>query len=306
VTSASTRPTDVGQGIGIKWEGHDEEFLSIRYAMVDYDFFKTFDMEVVQGRSFSKTFALDETEACIINETALREMGIESPIGKDVYCWLPAGLDESFRYVKIIGVVKDFHFRSMHEAIGPFLFRMYRPWHHFVFIRIRSDDIQETLLRIERIFKRFAPEYPFQYEFLDEAFNRLYQSERQMGRLFNVFGFLAVLISCLGLFGLASYTAEQKTKEIGVRKVLGASVSEIILLLSKEFTRWVLIANVIAWPVCYFIMNRWLQNFAYKTRIGIETFMLSGMIAFFIALLTVSYQSVKAAQANPAESLKYE
>lgn len=306
VTAAASRPTEVGQSIAINWEGNaEEEFLPIGYTMVDYDFFETFDMEFVQGRSFSREFASDGSEACIINERAQAEMGITSPLGTRVYFAHPA-LEESFRYVRIIGVVKDFHFRSMHELIGPFIFRIYRPWHSYVFIKIKPENVPETLQRIENISVKFAPDYPFQYEFLDEAFVKLYQSERQMGRLFNVFGILAIFISCLGLFGLASYTAEQKTKEIGVRKVLGASVAGIVLSLSKEFTKWVLVANLVAWPVAYFVMREWLQGFAYRTGLTLGIFILSAILAFIVALITVGHQSIKAALTNPVESIKYE
>ena len=306
VTAAATRPTDVGQRIRIDWEGHqDEEMLLTSYTVVDYDFFATFEMELVQGRCFSKDFITDETEACIINETALKTMNLEAPLGKSLYFNHPA-FEESSRHLKIIGIVKDFHFRSMHQEIGPFLFRIYKPWWSYIFVKIASEDVQESVNRIHRVFREFAPDYPFQFQFLDEAFNDLYQSERRLSQFLNVFGFLAIFISCLGLFGLASYTAEQKTKEIGVRKVLGASVSGVVLLLSKEFTKWVVVANLIAWPVAYLFMKRWLQDFAYRIDLRIDMFIIAALLAMVIAFLTVSYQAVKAALANPVDSLKYE
>jgi putative ABC transport system permease protein len=166
--------------------------------------------------------------------------------------------------------------------------------------------ISDALKSIETDFQKYAPEYPFNFEFLDEAFNIQYSSEMELKKLLNLFSLLSIFVACLGLFGLAAFTAEQKTKEIGIRKVFGASVSVIVIMLSKEFTKWVLIANVIAWPVAYIFMNKWLQNFAYRTSIGVELFIFSGIIAFIIAILTVSYQSIKAAAANPIDSLKYE
>jgi putative ABC transport system permease protein len=214
--------------------------------------------------------------------------------------------DKSLRYVRVIGVVKDFHSSSLHYPIKPFLFRIYKPWHSYIFIRVNSNMISDALKSIETDFQKYAPEYPFNFEFLDEAFNIQYSSEMELKKLFNLFSLLSIFVACLGLFGLAAFTAEQKTKEIGIRKVLGASVSGIITMLSKEFVKWVLIANFVAWTIAYIFMNKWLQNFAYRTSMSIWIFILSGSIALFIALLTVSYQSIKAATANPVDSLKYE
>jgi putative ABC transport system permease protein len=159
---------------------------------------------------------------------------------------------------------------------------------------------------LEKRWELLQPAFPFEYSFLDEAFDRQYRFEKKLSQIFTYFTFLAILIACLGLFGLASFSTEKRTKEIGIRKALGASVSEIILMLSKEFTKWVLAANVIAWPIAYFAMKQWLQNFAYRTEIGFSTFILAGVLAFVIALLTVGYQSIKAARANPVEALRYE
>ena len=194
----------------------------------------------------------------------------------------------------------------MRRSIRPFLFRIHRPYHQFVFVRIDPRDIPGILGRIKQTFERFAPEYPYEYQFLDEAYEDLYSTERQLGLLFRIFCSFAIFISCLGLFGLTSYTAEVKTKEIGVRKVLGASVSSIILLLSKQFTRWILLANIVAWPIAWFTMSRWLKNFAYRIDIEWWVFLLAGGLALMIALLTVGTQAVRAALANPVESLRYE
>jgi len=306
VTAAAQRPMDVGQSVIIDWEGRqDDDQFAVRYTVVDYDFFKTFNMELVEGRPFSRTIASDDTEACIINESLKREIGEESPLGKQIYFEHPE-FPESARYVRVIGVVKDFHSESMYRAIRPFIFRIHRPFHQYVFIKVDPNNLEQTLGRIEKTFNRFTPEYPFQYLFLDKAYEAQYRTEKQLGQLFQVFGAFSIFISCLGLFGLAAYTAEQKTKEIGVRKILGAPVSAIILLLSKQFTKWVLLANVIAWPVSFLVMSRWLNEFAYRIHIGLGIFILSGLAAFLIALLTVGYQAIKAAVANPVDSLRYE
>ncbi|UCH98192.1 MAG: ABC transporter permease, partial [Candidatus Aminicenantes bacterium] len=306
VTSAAEKPLSVGSSIPMRWKGNWDG-SNWDYTMVDYDFFKTFKMDMTKGRSFSKKFPTDETQACIINESAMKEMNIKNPIGTDIYFGhMDPRFDKSLRYVRVIGVVKDFHSNSLHYPIRPFLFRIYKPWHSYIFIRVNSNMISDALKSIETDFQTYAPEYPFNFEFLDEAFNIQYSSEMELKKLLNLFSLLSIFVACLGLFGLAAFTAEQKTKEIGIRKVFGASVSGIVTMLSKEFIKWVLIANVISWPVAYIFMNKWLQNFAYRTSIGVELFIFSGIIAFIIAVLTVSNQSIKAAAANPVDSLKYE
>ncbi len=204
---------------------------------------------------------------------------------------------------KIIGVVKDFHFKSLHAEIEPLVLRMAgNP--EFSFIRIKSERIAETIKDIERSYKKFNPDNPFEFSFLDDAVNNLYQAEKRTGIISRYFMFLAIFISCLGLFGLASYMAEQKTKEIGVRKVLGASISGIVLLQLKEFTKWVLLANIIAWPAAWFVMNNWLRGFSYRTDIAWTSFLLAALLSILIALLTVGYQSIKAAITNPVKALK--
>jgi putative ABC transport system permease protein len=306
VTSAAQGPTNIGQSITIDWDGNpNEDMLSIDYTVVDYDFFKTFNMEITKGRGFSQEFASDEREACVITETAATRMGLEDPIGKTIYMAHPAW-PESFRKAHVIGVVKDFHARTLHSSMMPFVFRMYRPWHTFVFIKIDGTRTPETLAKIESTFKSHTDGYPYRYFFYEDFYHRQYQPEWRLSRLFNGFSLLSVLIACLGLFGLGAYMAEQKTKEIGVRKVLGASIPGIVTLTAREFIKWIVIANLIAWPLAYFVMKGWLQDFAYKVSIGPVVFILAAGLTLLIALATVSYHSIKAALANPVDSLRYE
>ena len=306
VTSAAQPPFRVGENIQINWEGNPtDQMLSVDYTCVDYDFFKTFNMPIIQGRTFSKEYPTDEPTACVINETAARRMGIENPINTNIYMNHPAW-PESFRNARVIGVVKDFHSRSLHTNIRPFVFRMYKPWHQYAFIKIDGSHIQKALSQIEDSYKTFSAGIPFEYLFLDEVFNQQYTSERQLGELFNGFSFISIAIACLGLFGLASYTTEQKTKEIGIRKILGASSPGIVAMITWEFIKWILVANVIAWPLAYFVMFKWLQDFAYKITIGPVVFMSAAGLTLIIAVLTVSYHSLKNAIANPVDSLRYE
>jgi ABC-type antimicrobial peptide transport system permease subunit len=306
VTSAAQGPTNIGQSISIDWEGNpDEDMLGIDYTVVDYDFFKTFNMEITQGRGFSQEFATDMKEACVITETTALRMGLENPIGTVVHMAHPAW-PESFRRAHVIGVVKDFHARTLHNPLRPFVFRMYRPWHAYVFIKIEGTRVPETLAKIESTFKSHTEGYPYRYFFYEDFYDRQYQPEWRLGRLFNGFSLLSVIISCLGLFGLGAYMAEQKTKEIGIRKVLGASIPGIVTLTAKEFIKCIAIANLIAWPLAYLVMRGWLQDFAYKVSMGPLIFILATGLTIFIAFVTVSYHSIKAALANPIDSLRYE
>jgi hypothetical protein len=306
VTSAAQGPTNIGQVISIDWEGNpDEDFLGIDYTVVDYDFFKTFNMEITQGRSFSREFSTDMKEACVITETTSQRMGLDNPIGTIIYMSHPAW-PESFRRARVIGVVKDFHSRTLHSPVRPFVFRMYKPWHTLVFIKIDGARIPETLAKIESTFNSHTEGYPYRCFFYEDFYDRQYMAEWRLSRLFNGFSLLSILISCLGLFGLGAYMAEQKTKEIGIRKVMGASIPGIVTLTSKEFVKCIAIANLIAWPLAYVVMRGWLQDFAYKVSIGPLVFILAAGLTLFIAFVTVSYHSIKAALANPVDSLRYE
>jgi putative ABC transport system permease protein len=280
------------------YEGLSEKsYPAIRWVSVDHDFLPTFGIELVSGRNFSRDFPNDVKGAYILNESAVKEIGWDSPLGKQ------------FRIIEkgtVVGVVKDFHFKSLHQEIEPFVLYLCPEYFEYFSIRISPEAIPQTLAFLKDKWQELVPNQLFQYSFLDEDFDNLYKAEMRLEKIFGIVTSLAVFIACLGLFGLAAFTAEQRTKEIGVRKVLGASVSGIFILLSKEFARWVLVANVISWPLAYYAMSRWLQNFAYRTSIGLWIFLLAATLAFVVALLTVSYQAVRAALASPVESLRYE
>jgi putative ABC transport system permease protein len=300
VSTSARLPNNIDTFTSRNWTGLNlEEPIPIYYNTADYDFIDLYGMQIVQGRNFSRDFPSDETGAFLINETAVKVAEWESPIGRKFTHW-------SGETGEIVGVIKDFHLRSLHSPIEPlYVFLNTRNFSN-ISIKIKSVNIPAAIDHVEGVMKIFAPSTPFSYSFFDEVFERAYFTEQRMGRVFGTFAILAIFIACLGLFGLTVFAAEQRTKEIGIRKVLGASDSKIFLLLSKEFIRWVLLANLIAWPIAYFAMNKWLQNFAYRIHIGIVAFLISGGTALLIAYFTVSYQSIKSARANPVNSLRYE
>ncbi len=283
--------------------GETSQPITFRIAQlrVDYDYIPTFKMEMAAGRNFSREMGTDASQAFILNETAVRRIGWKSPeeaIGK--------GFGYGRRKGQVIGVVKDFHFESLHQEISPILMMISSTDLSQISIRISPRNIPQTMAFLKDTWAEVRPNYPFSYYFIDENFDQLYRSEENLHRIFSYFAFLSIFIGCLGLFGLASYSAERHTKEIGIRKVLGASIAGLALLLSKEFTKWVLLANVIAWPISYLVMSRWLQNFAYRSGIHLGTFLLAGGLAWAVAFLTVSYQAIKASLADPIKALKYE
>ena len=289
------------------WEGQDpEEDVLFRNTFVDYDYFDTFNMEMVSGRPFSREF-LSDSSGMILNEKALQVMGFDDPIGKRI----DYGLDDNLTSFHVIGVVKDFNFRSLHSEIEPLVILLSGGkfgWGNpsMVYARIKSGNFSETIDFMKTTYGTFAPDYTFNYGFVDESFERLYLAEEGIGNILKTFTGLAIFISCLGLLGLASFMAMRRTKEIGVRKVFGASVSGIIVLLIKEFSKWIIIANIISWPLAYFAMNRWLQRFAYRTNVQLWIFLAVGGMTLMIAVFTVGYQAIKAARANPVDALRYE
>ena len=281
------------------WEGKNpDDVILMHYSLVDYDYIETFKMEMAEGRSFSRDFPSDTAAAVIVNEEAVRVMGLESPLES----YFEAQGDEA----NIVGVVKDFHFKPVQTRIEPMVIALMPQQTYFMFIRLFPEDISTTLAFIENSWKTIIPDYPFDYGFLDDSFDRLYRAEENLGRLVNYFSILAVFIACLGLFGLASFTAEQRVCEIGIRKVLGATTPGLVFSLCAEFVKLVLISNVLAWPVAYYAARNWLDGFAYRISIGWGIFVMTALLALIIAVLTVSYQAIKAAQANSAMVLKYE
>jgi len=271
------------------------------YIYSDYDFLKTYEIELVQGRDFSQEFGSDNEGAYLINETAVAKLGW----GKDTLGKKIGFSREVMR--PIVGIVKDFHYRSLKEVIGPLAIFLRPTQVSYSSIKMSTEDISSTLSYIEKTWNTFEKERSFEYFFVDENFDALYNSEERLSQVITFFAFIAIFVACLGLFGLASYTAEQKTKEIGIRKVLGASVGSIMFQLSRNFIKWVFLANVIAWPLTYIVLkNYWLSHFPFRVRMSLLTFFAAGLIALFIALITVSFQSIKAALANPVDSIRYE
>ncbi len=285
------------------WEGMEEGAdLQVYLLEADHDFIDFFEIELVEGRNFSREFPTD-SQTYILNEAARKIFGWEKALGKRFGFRRWTGTEETG---PVIGVVKDFHFLSLHQEIQPLVIRLTEDLAPYLSLKISTENIPRTIGFLNEKWKKFAPNTPFEYFFLDDDFEKMYRSEMRQGKIFMAFTVLAVFIACLGLFGLASFTSEQRTKEIGVRKVLGASVSSIVVLLSKEFSKWVMIASLIAWPVAYYTVSQWLQSFAYRISIGIWIFLLSTLLALFLAMITVSFKAVKAAIANPVEALRYE
>ncbi len=268
---------------------------------VDHDFLDVYDLTLLAGRNFSLSFPTDSTEGFLINETAARTFGFASPedaLGMSLREWGQQG--------QVIGVVSDFHYTSLRRAIEPMNFLLGASNARFLTVRIGTDALPQTVAALEAVWQQHAPHRPFDYRFLDESFEAQYRAEQRFGQLAGTFTGLAILVACMGLFGLATFMAEQRTKEIGIRKVLGASLPQLLLLLSKEFALLVLLAIVVASPLAYTLMQRWLDDFAYRIDISWPIFLGAGLIALLIALLTVSYQSLRAALADPVKSLRYE
>ena len=299
ISRITQAPTQISNGTGgVEWEGKDPAVKPMfTQAGVGYDFLKTMKIELQSGRDFSKDFASDSV-AYIINEAALAKIGYTDPLGKPLSFWERPG--------KIIGIVKNFHFNSFHEPIAPLILRFERNIWGTALIRTQPGKTKQALSSLEGVCKQLNPKFPFTYQFSDEEYQKLYMSEQVISKLAKSFAFLAIFISCLGLLGLAMFTAEQRTKEIGIRKVLGASITSVFTLLSREFIFLVSIAFMIASPLAWWLMNNWLQDFAYRIDVSWWIFLVAGLLALVIALITVSFQAIKAALANPVKSLRTE
>jgi putative ABC transport system permease protein len=300
VTHATDAPTVINNGTtGVLWEGKDPNSkIDFTQVGVGYDFIKTMHIQMLQGRDFSRDFATDSANY-IINETALKIIGYKDPIGKSLTLWGTKGT--------IIGVVKDFHFNSLHEAINPLMLRLGENFDGGIaLVKTEPGKTKEALASLEKVYKELNPKVPFTYKFSDEEYQKLYKSEQVVSQFANYFSFLAIFISCLGLLGLVIFTAEQRTKEFGIRKVLGAGPLILFNLLSKEFLTLVVIAIVIASPVAWYFSNQWLQDYAYKTNLRWWVFVIAALTVLLIALITISFQAIKAAVANPVKSLRTE
>lgn len=303
VSLMSGEPGGFHDVYGFETEALPGEKLMFNTEFADVDYVKTLKLKIIAGRDFSKTFATDSTEAVLINRNAAVRLGYspEQAIGK----WVKNITADSARR-RIVGVVEDYHFASLRQAIGPLVISTKKDDRRLALIKLNTANIKQSIDRIKKLYISAAPDYPFEYTFLDEKFDTLYKSEIKQESLLSIFSLIAICIACLGLFGLASYTAIKRTKEIGVRKVLGSSVQNIVLLLSKDLLKPVLLGTLIAIPVGYYVMFKWLEGFAY--RIDVHWWMFAGaaVIAVFIALLTVIFQAIKAAIANPVKSLRTE
>ena len=285
-------------GGGWSWEGKDPQQQELVTSMsADDDILKTYGIKLAAGRFYSKEFPADDSLSMVINESFAKLIGYKNPIGKP--------LSRGNRNYTIIGVMKDFNYIQLQNKIGPMVIYP-RPNPTYLSVKVNNAGLSETLDFINAACKKFDPRFVFDYEFLDKSYEKVYTSEMRLGRIFNAFALLAIIISCLGLFGLASFVSELKTREIGIRKVLGASVSGIVVNLSKQFVRWVLLANIIAWPVAYYFMNSWLSDFAYRIEFPYWIFIVSAFIAMVIAVVTVSSQAIKSALTDPVKAIRYE
>ncbi|MCD4796157.1 MAG: ABC transporter permease [Candidatus Cloacimonetes bacterium] len=311
ILKAGTSSSIPGKGVGIlvqRYETLDGSMAEkgINFVFIDNDYIDVMDMKIIKGRNYDPELTTDLEESIIINQACANVLGWgDDPIGKKL--GFGANLDgTSTRDTRVIGVVKDFHYNSLHNKIDPIVILLSdRPLRN-ISLRIRQENIEKTLKYIEEKWNEFCPTFPFDYIFLDESLNEQYIAEQKIGRVFTYFSIMCIFIACLGLFGLASYTAEQRTKEISIRKVMGASVLNIVFILSKEFSLWVILANIIAWPLAYLALKKWLENFAYSVDLSFFAFLGAGVLALIIALITINFRSIKAALTNPAEALKYE
>jgi putative ABC transport system permease protein len=300
VTACLNLPTWGGPSYLLSdWEGRESnKEIYMYHGSVDYDFFETFKIPIIQGRAFSRDFTTDQETALIVNEEALRVMGMQDPIGKKMGHFKKDGV--------IIGVMKDYHFATLRDRIGPLVLDLDPQDTNFVIIKVNPKNLATTSARVEQVWNGYDPDQTFEAKLLDEILKEEYFTEGIISRFFNYATYLAFLISCLGLFGLAAYSVEQRIREVGIRKVFGASTADIFGLLSKEHLKLIAISNIIAWPLGYFAMHKFLQNYPYRVSLGVKIFLISALAAFGIAFITVFSQTFKASRANPAEILKYE
>jgi putative ABC transport system permease protein len=305
VRRASVSSSIPGRGVHMHdfrmTEGDKTERHSFQHLYVDLDFIHTYKIGIIAGRPFQTQMRTDTSEAYVVNESVVEVFGLNSPqeaIGRSIDC------GENPK--KIIGVINDFHFYGLHGAIEPLVLEIRPSKFNYLTLSMNTDNLSETFPYLEDKYRELLPGHPFEYFFLDEDFNLQYQNEEKTGKLFAIFTFLGFSIAYLGLFGLASFILEQRTKEIGIRKVLGATVPKIAMLLTMDFTRWILVASFVAWPIAYWASKKWLQDFAYRTEIPLVAFFAATLVTFIIAILTVSYQALKASVSDPVDVLRNE
>jgi putative ABC transport system permease protein len=301
-TVSYSHPLRISWGMGLNWEGIEEGQFT-RVGPVDFNYIDFYGLEIIQGRKMMEEMSTDRAEAVILNETAAKASPWENPMGKRCQVDGHDGI--------VIGVIEDFHFKSLYNQVEPLVLRhLYKKGHAggagYISLKISSYDISGTLKYLESTWENFSSYFPFEYAFLDETIDTIYRTEIRLSRSLTSFTIIAIFLACLGLFGLTSFSAERRTKEIGIRKVLGASAKGIFMMLSKDIARWVALAVLVAFPLAYFAMQEWLKRFAYRIDVGLGTFILATAISLVIALFAMSYQSVKAATADPVDSLRYE
>jgi putative ABC transport system permease protein len=300
-TSSNVPGDEIFWTSGIRKEGNDNSFNKVIYIIgVDYDYFPTFKIDFVGGRNFLESFGTD-TEGVILNEEAVKYLGfksIDDAINKKVIFQGEARV--------IIGVVENYNQMSAKSKISPLVFRLRPNSRSYFTIKLNNDNYQDTFSKIETTFQEYFPGNPFDYFFLDDFFNRQYQKDKKFSKVFSLFSTLAILVACLGLFGLSSFSALQRTKEIGIRKSLGASIQNIVFLLSKEYLILILLSNAIAWPVTFLVMDNWLNGFANRIDIQLSVFIISALTLIVIALITVGYKTIQTAKSNPINALRYE
>ena len=302
VNASYTTHNLVGRNFGtanVGWDGNNQQNTYFEGFGGGFNFIETLGMQMAAGRSFTNNFG-NEGGKVILNETAIKAMGLKDPVGKNI--------NVMGQKVQVIGIVKDFHFESLHEAVKPAFILLYQgasPWYKMI-VRIRPGDQKGTIAQIQHLYETYNAGFPFTYDFLDEAYQKQYETETRISTLSEYFSVLAIIISCLGLFGLVAFTAQKRQKEIGIRKVIGASVNGLAIMLTKDFLNLVAIAVLIAFPLSWYMMNQWLSGFAYRISIGPDVFLIACGAVVLITILTVSFQSIKAALANPVKSLRSE
>ena len=301
-------PGDIVSGDDIIVPGNNKgTTYPARQFLVDFDYVKTMGLHLIAGRDFSKSFPSDPSAAFILNETAVHELGLGTPeqaIGKPLD-WNRWDVD-SLKHGFVIGVVRDFNFSSLHEKVNTAVLQIFPPAYRNAALKVQTTNLKSTISQVEKVWNKYSPEFPLSYRFLDQNFDEMYRSEEKLSSLLWIFTAMAIFVGCLGLLGLATFAAEQRIKEIGIRKVLGASPANITRMLSRDFLKLVLIAALIALPIAWITMHSWLEAFPYRITMNIWLFILSGVVALIIALLTICFQSIRAATANPVKSLRTE